>query len=94
MEARLLEESGGVARLNGPLGVRAFSSLTPVNFRTNVISQEQRLWVADPKAVHHILQGFSDLYGKPPAAKELGMNITDTGLGMIEGKFFLIPHAT
>jgi hypothetical protein len=50
------------------------------------IGQEERLWIADSKAIHHILQGTSYLYGKPHATRELSTMLIDRGLASTEGE--------
>ena len=50
---------------------------------TNV--KEDRLWVADPKALHHILQATSYLYVKPSIRRETSSLIADKGLVWADG---------
>jgi len=60
--------------------------------------QEDRLWIADPKAINHILQKSGYLYAKPSSARELtvllvgrnGVGSADGGLSIAIG-FFLLP---
>ena len=73
----------------GPSGSASFPELAQANPRADVITQEQRLWVADPKAVHHILQGSCDLYEKPSVIKEIVAAVIGRGVGGVEGKSFL-----
>ena len=47
--------------------------------------KEDRLWVADPKASHHILQATSYLYAKPSSTRESISVITDRGLVWADG---------
>ena len=47
--------------------------------------QEERLFIADPKAIHHILQGTSYLYEKPRVVRELFELVIDRGLASVEG---------
>lgn len=47
--------------------------------------KEDRLWFADPKASHHILQATSYLYVKPSVLKETISLITDRGLLWADG---------
>ena len=49
------------------------------------VVQEERLWVADPKAIHHILQSSDDLYEKPPFIREAILPVMDKGLAWAEG---------
>ncbi|KAF9787520.1 cytochrome P450 [Thelephora terrestris] len=46
---------------------------------------EERLWVADPKAVHHILQGSNRTYEKPDIVRERNSMVFDWGLVAVEG---------
>ena len=50
------------------------------------------MWIADPKAIHHILQGSSYLYGKLNSRKELGTILLGKGLAWAEGESFPTPH--
>ena len=54
---------------------------------TDIITQEDRLWVADPKAIHHILQRSDRLYEKPRFMMEQAVAILDWGLVTVEGRF-------
>ncbi|KAF9787463.1 cytochrome P450 [Thelephora terrestris] len=47
---------------------------------------EGRLWVADPKALHQILQATSGLYVKLPIRRETTSIVTDKGLLCVEGE--------
>lgn len=55
--------------------------------------QEARLWVADPKAIHHILQCTSYLYQKPRNLLDLLELILDKGVASVEGELSLVSHA-
>ena len=59
---------------------------------TLVIAQKERLWVSDPKAIHHILQGSAYLYEKSRAARERFATVMDRGLVVVEGKCFFISY--
>ena len=59
---------------------------------TLVITQEERLWVSDPKATHHILQGSGYLYEKSRATSERFATVMDRGLIVVEGKLFFFFH--
>jgi cytochrome P450 len=85
----ILEEYGGVVRWNGPLCVRLFSCRSSVGAGHTLMltMQRERLWVADPKAIHHILQATSYLYQKSAASMELLETILDKGLVSVEGAF-------
>jgi hypothetical protein len=52
----------------------------------DAITQEERLWVADPKAIHHILQGSNRLYEKPHAVTEQLTALFDCGIVAVEGE--------
>ena len=52
--------------------------------------QEERLWIADPEAIHHILQATNYLYEKPYHTRELIVTLTDKGLGTVEGELCCI----
>ena len=69
------------------LGVRVRRDI-----HTDAIEQEERLWIADPKAIRHILQGTSYLYEKPHANREVISTLTDRGLGTVEGWLPLKSH--
>jgi cytochrome P450 len=60
--------------------------------RTNVTMQEERLWVADPKAIHRILQGPNYLYQKPSTHRVLMATVLDRGLSWSEGNSPLMPR--
>jgi len=47
--------------------------------------KEDRLWFADPKALHHILQATSYLYVKPLIRQETASLVTDKGLLWADG---------
>ena len=49
--------------------------------------QEDRLWVADPAALNHILQKSGYLYAKPGDVREWSELLTDQGLVWAEGEF-------
>jgi hypothetical protein len=44
-----------------------------------------RLWIADPKALHYILQATSYLYVKPSISREISYMIADEGLLWADG---------
>ena len=73
------------------LGSALSPGFGPLNFRTNSITQEQRLWVADPKAAQHILHS-SHLYEKPSISKEMVMVLFGRFIGVLEGKLFCTPR--
>ncbi|KAF9780802.1 cytochrome P450 [Thelephora terrestris] len=53
--------------------------------RWNGLFGEDRLWVADPKAVQHIFQGPDRLYEKPHFQRERIAMLTGWGVGTVEG---------
>jgi len=69
-----------------------FSLSGVVGLRTDAVTQEERLWIADPKAIHHILQGSSDLYQRPESERELLAAIMDKGLSWSAGELPLTPR--
>lgn len=53
--------------------------------RWNAFLGEERLWVADPKTIRHILHSGSSLYMKPHATMERLATFIDRGLITVEG---------
>jgi len=51
-----------------------------------VVLQEDRLWIADPKAINHILQKSGYLYGKPSDNRERSALLTDHGILWADGE--------
>ena len=49
--------------------------------------QEDRLWIADPKAINHILQKSGYLYAKPGNTQERIALLSDRGIISVEGEF-------
>ena len=47
--------------------------------------QEDRLWIADPRAINHILQKSGYLYAKPSDIQEQAALFNDRGIGSVEG---------
>jgi hypothetical protein len=55
--------------------------------------QAEYLWIADPKAIHHILQAASHLYEKPAFIREQIATFLDNGLASTaSGSGFLVSH--
>jgi len=54
----------------------------------DTVTQEDRLWIADPKAIHRILQSGSYLYERPRARRELIVSLVDRGLIWADGGSF------
>ena len=62
---------------------------------TTFFMQEDRLWVADPKAINHILKNSCTVYRKPDSIRELSAMILDRGLAWAEGSvvwYSVYPH--
>lgn len=94
VEKRFLEEYGTIARWNGVLGVPFICGPSVMPFLSLIIySQEDRLWIADPKAIHHILQASGYLYSKPNFISERIAIIMDRGLVWATGELPFISHA-
>ena len=59
--------------------------------------QEDRLWIADPAALNHILHKSGYMYAKPSNIREQAGLLTDQGLAWANGEFsatmgpFLLP---
>jgi len=53
---------------------------------TGVCVQEDRLWVADPKAINHILHKSGYLYAKPNDLQEQAALLTDRGIVSVGGE--------
>ena len=49
------------------------------------VMKEERLWVADPKVIHQILQGSSHVFEKPRAQRQGIAVMMDRGLSWAEG---------
>ena len=49
--------------------------------------QEDRLWIADPAALNHILHKSGYLYAKPSNTRERLSLVLDRGLAWAEGEF-------
>jgi hypothetical protein len=93
VERSLLEEYGSVVRWNGALGVRSFLwSQALDHLYANATIQENRLWIADPKAVHHIHQAACYQCEKPSHTKGLVEMLIDRGLVSVEGELTLTLH--
>jgi cytochrome P450 len=87
VEKGILEEHGAIARWNGLLGVRfIFGGHTYSTPQTDAIIQTEYLWIADPKAIHHILQAASHLYEKPAFTREQIATLMDNGLASTAGE--------
>jgi hypothetical protein len=51
------------------------------------------LWIADPKAIHHILQAACYQYQKPPHRRARSEMLVDRGLFWAEGELALAFHS-
>ena len=81
VEKEILEQHGTVARWNGLLGVQSiFGSHTYSIPHADAVVQVEYLWIADPKAIHHILQTANHLYEKPAFIREQLATFMDEGL--------------
>lgn len=90
----LLEEYGTIAHWNGALGVRFFMRVRlGVIVMLTAVVQEDRLWIADPKAVHHILQVSCYQCEKDPYTRPIAEMLLDRGLAVAEGELAHILRA-
>jgi cytochrome P450 len=55
---------------------------------TVFLAQEERLWIADPKAIGHILKNSNTLYGKLDSMREFVALVIDRGLVWADGSAF------
>lgn len=93
-EKRFLETFGNVIRWNGPFGVRpaCYQTYTSILSSESLLKmigmcvQEDRLWIADPKAISHILQKSGYLYAKSSDVRERGSLLTDHGILWADGE--------
>ena len=92
VDKMILEEYGTVARWNGSLGVHYFPGVWLWYTHVDATVQEERLWIADPKAIHHILHSPDSLYVKPSVHMEKNAMLTDRGVAAVEGECLLIPY--
>ena len=76
-----------MVRWNGPFGVSSLQSWIG-GVLTTFLQQEKRLWIADPKAMNHILKNSVTLYRKPNSMREFAALILDCGLAWAEGNAF------
>ena len=94
VEKSLLDEYGTLARWNGALGVSSFHrGQTEVLCFANMIIQEDRLWIADPKAIQHIVQVSYYQCEKNPHLKPMRELLIDRGLISVEGESIHALHA-
>ena len=86
LENNYLKTCGSVVRWKAPLGVREFlyQSLRHWGLDRLRSGQEDRLWIADPKAISHILHS-GDLWVKTVATREITAILFDRGVAWAEG---------
>ena len=48
--------------------------------------QEERIWISDPKAIHHILHGTNYLYERSRVFVELAESVLGRGVFSAEGE--------
>ena len=68
------------------LGSASFLGVRRDALFANAIMLEERLWIADPKAINPIFQGATRLYEKPHFIREQVSILLDWGLTAVEGK--------
>jgi len=56
--------------------------------------QEDRLWIADPKAINHIIQKSGYLYAKSSDILERAGLLTDHGIFWAEGEFPIVINSS
>jgi len=70
-----------------PLGyMTSFIGQTPADQTIGACVQEDRLWIADPKAINHILHKSGYLYAKPTEVQEQSALFNDHGIASVEGE--------
>ena len=63
-----MKEYGSAAKVHGLFGVRVFELNHPSSIDDNLsISQDEQLYVSDPRAMHHILIKDQNLFEEMPA---------------------------
>ena len=89
-----LDECRTVARWNGSFwGRLPFCGWVESGPSADAILQQERLFIVDPKAIHHILQGTTYMDEKPRRiARELLEPAVNSGLASVEGELPLISH--
>lgn len=83
-EERWQEEFGSVCRIKSSLGVRPRIALLQMK-SIDPCTQQDRLWVADPKALQRIYQNSSYSYKKPEGSRITGALLLDRGIIWAEG---------
>lgn len=86
-----MEKYGTVARWNGPFGVSSAANVDKSGAKRILTPQEHRLWVADPKAISHILKNSTTTYRKLENVREMIAFILDRGLAWADGNVFPNP---
>jgi len=99
-EKRFLEDFGNVVHFNGPFqarfllpGTRQPVALKSLTEAIGTCTQEDRLWIADPKAINHILQKSGYLYEKPAYLREGKALLTGRGIMWAHGELLSIISA-
>lgn len=86
LEHHYLTTYGSIVRWRGPLGVREIlepdAHPSPIADVDN--KQEDRLWIADPKAISHILHS-GDLWVRTPTNREMNAVLLDKGVVWAQG---------
>ena len=97
VEKKFLKDFGNIVHLNGPFCVRLTSSNSRWCYVTERLAetigtrvQEDRLWIADPKAINYILQKSGYLYAKPNHIREGAALCLGRGIIWAEGEFYIV----
>jgi cytochrome P450 len=77
-----------VARWNGPLGVCVYLRLWINGILTVFFAQEERLWIADPRAIGHFFKNSNTLYEKLGSSREVIALMIGRGLVWADGSAF------
>ncbi len=85
-----LESKGRLACVTSSLSLR----VEPHNGLTGKFEQDDRLWVSDPKAIHHILQSSRYDFVKPYAARFALNTATGRGVNGADGNQSLRLYLT
>ena len=62
---------------------------------TTSFTQQDRLWVADPRAINHILRNSRTAYKKPDSIREMSAIFVDRGVSSADGNVVwrsVYPH--
>lgn len=82
---------GDVVRIKGPLGVCQIILLVQLTYPNKNwrLTQEDRLWISDPKALQYIYQTSGYNFPKAPERRELSRLLMGRGLVWADGKLGL-----